>query len=112
MQRSKYYNREGKLISFDQWGKLYQNPYYKIVKQEYTKVGFFVSTVWLGIDHNFDIGGKPIIFETMVFTPNKTTGDLDCERYSDEFEAFVGHEKMVKKWGSKRKLSDYILEQI
>lgn len=36
-----------------------------------TKVGeLSVSTVFLGIDHNYTRRGKPILFETMVFQPS------------------------------------------
>lgn len=38
----------------------------RIVKQEH--VGpLFVSTVFLGHDHNFVPGGDPLLFETMIF---------------------------------------------
>ena len=60
--------------------------------------GKWVSTVFLGIDHNFWGKGKPLIFETMVF-PNKIDLDeLDMDRYSTWGEAEKGHKKMVKKW--------------
>jgi len=39
-----------------------------------TQVGVLtVSTVFLGIDHNFRSGGDPLLFETMIFlTPSLT----------------------------------------
>jgi hypothetical protein len=51
-----------------------------------------VSTVFLGIDHNFCEVGSPIIFETMVFG-----GFLDQEqiRYATSAEAREGHRRMV-----------------
>lgn len=53
-----------------------------------------VSTVFLGLDHNWINGGDPILFETMVFG-----GVLDREqdRYSTWKQAEKGHEEMVKK---------------
>ena len=60
------------------------------------KDGSSVSTVFLGMDHGF--GGKPLIFETMVFSKNVAM-DGDMDRYSTEEEAKTGHDKMVKKWG-------------
>jgi|SRR5882724_11404959 len=53
-----------------------------------------VSTVFLGVDHNFAGLGCPIIFETMVFG-----GPLDGEqeRYSTWEEAESGHEAMLKR---------------
>lgn len=58
-----------------------------------------VSTVWLGLDHNYS-GGRPLIFETMVFPPD-SYADLDMARYSTEDEAKAGHAAMVEKWLSK-----------
>lgn len=52
-----------------------------------------VSTVFLGLDHNWGIGA-PLIFETMVFG-----GPLDQEmdRYSTWDEAEAGHAVMVQR---------------
>ena len=52
-----------------------------------------ISTVFLGIDHNFG-DGKPLLFETMVFG-----GPLDqeCERCSTWEAAEQMHEKMCEK---------------
>lgn len=53
--------------------------------------GCLVSTVFLGLDHNF-CGGPPLVFETMVFR-----GPLDQEqvRYSTYTAAEAGHRRMV-----------------
>lgn len=53
-----------------------------------------VSTVFLGIDHNFSGKGAPVLFETMVFN-----GPLDQEqdRYCTEAEARKGHAAMVQR---------------
>jgi len=60
-----------------------------------------VSTVFLGIDHSFVGGGRPILFETMVFG-----GPLDEEmdRYCTMDQAEDGHDRMVQRckdasWG-------------
>ena len=52
----------------------------------------WVSTVFLGIDHNWD-EGPPVLFETMVFG-----GPFDQEqwRYRTYDEALSGHEKVVE----------------
>ena len=51
-----------------------------------------VSTVFLGIDHNYSSEGLPVLFETMAFG-----GPLDDfqERYSSWEEAEIGHELTV-----------------
>lgn len=98
------YRRDGTpyqgLDAMEQWGKDF-NDKKRILKQETLKNGFFISTVWLGIDHGFGIG-KPLIFETMVFVKNKFA-DLDMARYSTEQEAIAGHKKMVAKWKRKKR---------
>ena len=51
-----------------------------------------VSTVFLGLDHN--LGGKPMLFETMIFG-----GPLNeqMERYSTWEDAEAGHKRWVEK---------------
>ncbi len=53
-----------------------------------------VSTVFLGIDHNFSGTGKPILFETMIFGGKH---DGYQERYSTWKEAVKGHTKALEK---------------
>jgi hypothetical protein len=75
--------------------------------------GVEVSTVWLGLDHNFIPGRRPLIFETMLFVPQTKVYFLggriyhsDREsigeqwRYATEEEALRGHKMLVKKWKS------------
>ena len=65
-----------------------------------TTVGpYWVSTVWLGLDHRFAGEGPPIIFETMIFqTDQDGLGHgLDDQRYCTEAEAKAGHLEMVKR---------------
>jgi len=52
-----------------------------------------VSTVFLGVDHNFHSDGPPILFETMVFGEYEDGNDMD--RYSTWEEAEAGHKMMV-----------------
>lgn len=53
-----------------------------------------ISTVFLGLDHQFIVGGPPLIFETMVFG-----GLLDGEeeRYSTWEQAEAGHKDVVER---------------
>lgn len=50
---------------------------------------FGVSTVFLGLDHQF-MEGPPLIFESMIF-PSNNTVETGCWRYSTEDEALAGH---------------------
>jgi hypothetical protein len=62
-----------------------------------------ISTVFLGIDHNYTLKGKPILFETMAFDEN---GDvLSCRRYSTWDDAKAGHLEALKKARIKAGLS-------
>lgn len=93
-----FYDREGKPISRCEWQNYLIDLDYKIVKKD-TYGPFFVSTVWLGLDHSFswlpaDQIVNPLIFETMIFCSDGSNelGDYQ-ERYSTEEEALEGHEK-------------------
>ncbi len=55
-----------------------------------------VSTVFLGIDHNFTLKGPPLLFETMVFGPLDPDYNIQ-ERYSTWNEALAGHEEIVRR---------------
>jgi len=55
---------------------------------------YLISTVFLGLDHQFEDDGPPLLFETMVFG----NGPLDerQERCTTWEEAEVMHEKMCE----------------
>jgi len=62
------------------------------VKQE-TINGVFVSTVFLGLDHNFSNSPVPIVFETMLFGKvEHGEYQVRCSTYE---EALKQHEKAV-----------------
>jgi hypothetical protein len=99
MDVSRYYDKEGKLISMMEWAKLQNDKDYSIIEQEYVGI-YWVSTVYLGLDHNFYGGRQPLIFETMVFRGRES--DFDMERYSTESQAVEGHRRMVNKWAKRQ----------
>jgi hypothetical protein len=89
------YDRDGERIGFRRWHELMADLDYRRVAETTIAPGherIWVSTVWLGIDHNFGGDGPPLIFETMVFR-----GLLDgrMERYPNELAARAGHERWV-----------------
>lgn len=90
----KWYNREGREIPIEEANALLGDFNYKRVAYDEVP-GYEVSTVWLGLDHNWSRNGPPLIFETMIF-PLGTSMDVDCDRYSTEAEAIAGHKRMVK----------------
>lgn len=50
-----------------------------------------ISTVFLGLNHNFTRGGPPLLFETMSFG----SGDEYQYRYATWDEAVAGHNHLV-----------------
>lgn len=84
-----------------EWAKAFENTS-RVVKQD-TVGKYWVSTVFLGLDHRMSglETGKPLIFETMVFSADRKESEFDIERWSTWDEAVAGHEAMVKKWKDK-----------
>ena len=93
---TKFYDRNGKSISSQQYSSLYADFDYKCLRQS-RGLGKLVSTVWLGLDHSFG-GGPPVIFETMVFPigpdGEMIPSEIATDRYCTEEEALKGHEEM------------------
>lgn len=52
-----------------------------------------ISTVFLGLDHNFGPSGPPLLFETLIFGGPE---DGYCARYSTWRQAEAGHQKAVE----------------
>lgn len=76
---------------FMEWAEWFDKADRRI-KQE-TVGKYFVSTVFLGLDHQFG-GGAPLLFETMVFAEGES---VDCERCSTWEEAEIQHAAMATK---------------
>lgn len=104
--------------------KLLRDPKYKIVARSENR-RYLVSTVWIGLNHNWNPCDEKLIFETMVFRKIPTIKDLfECyivplksllkfripsfyihglfsrsvlqERYETEQEALEGHDRILK----------------
>lgn len=103
-----YYRRDGTPYDMMDWARDFENMVLRRVAEDNLPNGVRVSTVWLGLNHNYFKKGRPLIFETMVFAGSWT--DLDCWRYSTEEEALRGHKTLVKKWKT-RKTADEILNE-
>lgn len=63
-----------------------------------------VSTVFLGLDHNFSPAGPPLLFESLVFFADGETGDMD--RYNSWNDAARGHARIL---AAVRELVDNVL---
>lgn len=96
------------LLSWAYW--LEQNRAQRIIKQEDLPHGYRISTVFLGLNHQYHPKMSPLWFETMVFEPSdgklspltgkihKLGQEATCQRYSTLEEARAGHEMIKAKW--------------
>ena len=92
------YDRQGKRIGMDEYVQLHVDMDYKRVAED-TIGPYWISTVWLGMDHGWARNGPPIIFETMVFADTTSDSPLGpatdyLNRYATEEEAVKGHEEI------------------
>lgn len=115
--RSMYFDRQGNPIDMGDWVEAFGDLEYKRVAED-TVDHWWISTVWLGLDHGFSPDAPPLIFETMVFDQSKKgeaqsrksyrrlfgrkpkTGkvlgpDAYQQRYSTEEAALEGHKEAV-----------------
>jgi hypothetical protein len=91
---SRYYDVDGNPLEMLEWAEMFEKrpengDWWQIGRTQIGDVS--VSTVWMGLDHNWG-DGPPLIFETMVFG-----GPLsdECERYTTKEEAREGHSRWV-----------------
>jgi hypothetical protein len=109
-ERPKYYRRDGTPI-FDvlEWAELFEDWQGRSIGHTWTLYGERLSTVWLGLDHEFSFipNAPPLIFETMLFAPGRLRdmrwlrkllypNDEFQLRYSTEEQARAGHERTRK----------------
>lgn len=80
---------EPSLVRWCRWWNIFENR--RIAEDEIGPAR--VSTVFLGLDHNWGFKGGPILFETMVFWTGSPL-DEDCVRYRTLEEAKRGHQEM------------------
>ena len=82
----------GGLAEYARWRATEPDTVTRVAKTE--AEGILVSTVFLGIDHNWTGHGPPIVFETMVFGLPALEGYQ--ERYATWDAAEAGHQEAVK----------------
>lgn len=96
--------------SMIEWGRFIEDRERVIVARTGNDTKW-VSTVFLGLDHNMWWGGPPMVFESMAFQDEGRTIEvwggggrmhvpetLDCVRYSSWEDAEIGHQALVRKW--------------
>jgi hypothetical protein len=81
------------------WGQWMEADKRRVLQQDHIG-GYFVSTIFLGLDHNFLGSGPPVLWETMIFA--ETEAKLDApyndfqKRYTSQEDALAGHGKIVQ----------------
>jgi hypothetical protein len=94
-----WFNRDGQPITATEAEPLLGNKEYarvaltRVTSVTDPAVDFIVSTVWLGINYNFN-DGPPILFETMVFGGNEDQQE-SCYRWTTRQVARDGHAEIV-----------------
>ena len=86
-----YFDREGQPISMDRWSVLFEDLAYKHVAMTAIDTEVEVSTVWMGLNHQFG-EGPPLTFETMIFGGEH---NQQCWRWSTQEAALAGHDQIV-----------------
>ena len=72
------------------WAEWFETTKRSIAKDTINEV--LVSTVFLGLNHNFG-DGNPVLWETMIFGGEH---DQYQERYTTKKEALEGHRKAIE----------------
>lgn len=75
-----------------EWAEFFQNDENRRVALTVVAPGISVSTVFLGLDHNWSDEGPPIVFETMTFND---FGEEECVRWATWKQASAGHDRVV-----------------
>ena len=75
-----------------EWAKFFEEADRRRVAVTELPGAVRVSTVFLGLDHNWSLEGPPILFETMIFGGPH---DEYQERYATWGEAEAGHARAV-----------------
>lgn len=90
----KYFDKTGKPITREKLLELFSDQEYRHVASKKID-GWFVSTVWLGID-DWGKHKKPLIFETMVFPPDSDFQDDWVERTHTLDDALAAHQRGIE----------------
>jgi hypothetical protein len=74
------------------WATWFENGENRLLCRDELSGGIGVSTVFLGLDHNWSERGPPVLWETMIFGGPH---DEYAKRYSSKAAALEGHREAV-----------------
>jgi hypothetical protein len=75
-----------------EWARWFERSGSERIVARETQGEVTVSTVFLGLDHNFSMTGSPLLYETMVFGGEH---DSEMRRYTTVEQAKAGHREMA-----------------
>lgn len=85
--------------SLEEWGRMFMDPEKRTVSRTELIIGgdtVVVSTVFLGLDHNFSpAGGPPILFETMIFGGEHDQYQIRCSTHEQALEQHEAVERIA-----------------
>ena len=96
-ERPQYYRLDGRVAvpcEMMEWALMFRDIGQRRVAHTTLPNGYRISTVFLGLDHNFFDDGPPLIFESMTF-PSTGHDEQLCARCSTWEEAEAQHARMV-----------------
>lgn len=123
--RPMYYRLDGTpypegMEGLQEWCRDFENIEGRRIGFDKLQNGLEISTVWIGLDHGWG-ERRPLIFETMVFVPQKKIftwpdgrvsefkrEEFDMVRYSTLEEARLGHKMMVKRCRSLKTIEEIL----
>lgn len=76
-----------------EWGDWFQNAE-RHVALTWVTSKVYVSTAFLGLDHNYSWEGPPVLFESMVFGASPFNMEV-MARYTEWDHALAGHQKIL-----------------
>ena len=93
-----YILKDGKPVPCDDtlaWGEWFSRNEGRIVARDEDVDGYFVSTVFMGIDHSFGFSPVPILFETMAWKHGQDSPVVQLRYCCADF-AREQHRKVVE----------------
>jgi hypothetical protein len=84
------------VASAKEWADWFEKHSMERILAQQNVPGGWLSTVFLGIDHNWTGHGLPVLFETMLFPSSHDLREEGQWRWRSYLEAERGHEAIVQ----------------
>ena len=91
--RLKYRDRQGRPLTSDEWGALFESGTDGPVACDTPRAGVIVDTVWIGCAWKINHRGEPLIFETLVIEAGTPIARYE---WATEAEARAGHASILR----------------